>query len=159
MVSTHLSPIDQSRRLIILVIRLLLDTSRTGGSSRRLLGLVGLGNLAQVRDGIRSELVQDSGDKLRELLVLTGTIDGVGVGSNGRVDCARGALVREGRRVGGTRLGRTLGSSEVEDVAVITEHVDLFHACVSSVTSAGSDGEGVRGRDVTNPGWAGRSAS
>jgi hypothetical protein len=140
---THLSPIDQSRRLVVLVVRLLLNTSRSGSSSGRLLGLIALGNLAEVRDGIRSELAQDSGDELRELLVLSRTVDGVGVGSNGGVDCGQGTSVRERGWVGGTRLGeiRTLGSGEVEDVAVILEHVDLFHACTGRFPSAGARSE------------------
>lgn len=48
--------------------------------------LVALGELAQGSQGVGSELVQDAGDELGELLVLTSAVDGEGVGGNGGVD-------------------------------------------------------------------------
>lgn len=50
--------------------------------------LVALGQLAKGGKGIWAELVEDTWDELGELLVLTGTVDGEGVGWNGGVDCA-----------------------------------------------------------------------
>lgn len=49
--------------------------------------LVALGELAERREGVGSELVQDTGDELGELLVLTVTVDGEGVGRDGGVNC------------------------------------------------------------------------
>lgn len=48
--------------------------------------LVALGELAQGSQGVGSELVQDAGDELGELLVLTSAVDGEGVGGDGGVD-------------------------------------------------------------------------
>lgn len=50
-------------------------------------GLVALGKLAQGGKGVRAELVEDTGDKLGELLVLTVAVDGKGVGGDRGVDC------------------------------------------------------------------------
>ena len=49
--------------------------------------LVGFGELAEGRERIGSELVEDTGNELRELLHLTGTVNGERVGGNGRVNC------------------------------------------------------------------------
>lgn len=49
--------------------------------------LVALSQLAKGGKGIWAELVEDTWDELGELLVLTGTVDGEGVGWNGGVDC------------------------------------------------------------------------
>lgn len=48
--------------------------------------LVALGELAERGQGVGAELVQDAGDKLSELLVLTVAVDGEGVGLDGGVD-------------------------------------------------------------------------
>ena len=50
--------------------------------------LVALGQLAKRGKGIWAKLVEDTWDELGELLVLTGTVDGEGVGWNGGVNCA-----------------------------------------------------------------------
>lgn len=57
--------------------------------------LVALGELSQGSEGVGAELVEDAGDELGELLVLTVSVDGEGVGGDGGVDCAR-VLDREG---------------------------------------------------------------
>jgi len=49
--------------------------------------LVALGELAERREGVGSELVQDTGDELGELLVLAVAVDGEGVGRDSGVDC------------------------------------------------------------------------
>jgi hypothetical protein len=49
--------------------------------------LVALGKLSERGERIGTELVEDTGDELRELLVLTLTVDGEGVGGNSSVDC------------------------------------------------------------------------
>lgn len=49
--------------------------------------LVGLGELTQRCERVGSELIEDTGNELRELLHLTGTVNGEGVGGKGRVDC------------------------------------------------------------------------
>lgn len=51
--------------------------------------LVALGQLAEGGQGVGAELVKDAGDKLGELLILTVTVDGEGVGLDGGVDCSR----------------------------------------------------------------------
>jgi hypothetical protein len=57
-------------------------------SSARLLldCLVGLGELAERRERVRTELVEDAGDELGELLDVTSTIDGECVGRECSVD-------------------------------------------------------------------------
>lgn len=49
--------------------------------------LVALGKLAQRCERVRAELVKDTGDELGELLVLTDTVDGEGVGGYRGVNC------------------------------------------------------------------------
>lgn len=52
--------------------------------------LVALGELAQGCEGVGSELVQDAGDELSELLVLAGSVDGEGVGGDSGVNWSLG---------------------------------------------------------------------
>ena len=54
-----------------------------------LLELVALGELAERREGVGAELVEDAGDELGELLVLAVAVDGERVGLDGGVDCWR----------------------------------------------------------------------
>lgn len=49
--------------------------------------LVALGKLAERRERVGAELVEDTGDELRELLVLTVAVDGECVCRDGGVDC------------------------------------------------------------------------
>ena len=49
--------------------------------------LVGLGELAEGRERVGAELVEDAGHELGELLDLAGAVYGEGVGSNSCVDC------------------------------------------------------------------------
>ena len=51
-------------------------------------GLVALGELAERCKGVWAKLVKDTWDKLGELLVLTVTVDGEGVGWDSGVDCS-----------------------------------------------------------------------
>ena len=55
-------------------------------------GLVRLGELAERRERVGAELVEDAGDELGELLHVAGAVDGEGVGGNGRVHCTVPAL-------------------------------------------------------------------
>jgi hypothetical protein len=48
--------------------------------------LVALGKLAERGQAVRAKLVQDTGDKLGELLLLAVAVDGKGVGGDGGVD-------------------------------------------------------------------------
>jgi hypothetical protein len=48
--------------------------------------LVALGELAEGGEGVGAELVEDARHQLSQLLVLTGTVDGEGVGWDGGVD-------------------------------------------------------------------------
>lgn len=48
--------------------------------------LVALGELAEGGKGVGAELVEDTGDELGKLLVLTGAVDGEGVGGDGGVN-------------------------------------------------------------------------
>jgi hypothetical protein len=68
--------------------------------------LVALGELSEGSEGVGAKLVQDAGDELGELLVLTVAVDGESV-------------VRDS--------GVNLGSSEVDDVAIRLEHVNLLN--------------------------------
>ena len=52
-----------------------------------LLKLVALRELAERGERVGAELVQDAGDELRKLLVLTVAVDGEGVGLDGSVNC------------------------------------------------------------------------
>ena len=54
--------------------------------------LVGLGELAEGRERIRTELVENARDELSELLNLAGTVDGESVGRNGGVDWGENAI-------------------------------------------------------------------
>lgn len=67
----------------VVVVLLLLLTFGT-----LLQGLVALGELPEGCERVWAELVKDAGDKFGELLVLTVTVDGKGVGRDGSVNCA-----------------------------------------------------------------------
>lgn len=54
--------------------------------------LVALGQLAQGGQGVGAELVENTGDELRQLLVLAGAVDGEGVCGDGSVYCVVGAM-------------------------------------------------------------------
>lgn len=71
-------------RYLIIVIILLVFALTT-----LLEALVGLGELAQGCEGVRTELVENARDKLGELLVLAVAVDGEGVGRDGGVDYGR----------------------------------------------------------------------
>jgi hypothetical protein len=78
--------------LIIILLVLTLDTL--------LHALVALGELAEGSERVGAELVENTGDELGQLLVLTVTVDGEGVGGDGSVDCGGWARVniRDWRR-------------------------------------------------------------
>ena len=48
--------------------------------------LIGLGELAEGGEAVGAQLVQDTGDELGELLLLTVTVEGEGVGGDGGVN-------------------------------------------------------------------------
>jgi hypothetical protein len=48
--------------------------------------LVALGEFPERGEGVGAQLVQDAGDELGQLLVLTGSVDGEGVGGDGGVN-------------------------------------------------------------------------
>jgi hypothetical protein len=48
--------------------------------------LVGLGELAERGEAVGTQLVEDAGDELGELLLLAVTVEGEGVGGDGGVD-------------------------------------------------------------------------
>lgn len=65
------------------------DLIITLGSKGSLAGsglLVGLSELAERGKGVGAELVQDTGDELGQLLLLTAAVDGVGVGGSRNVN-------------------------------------------------------------------------
>jgi len=76
---------DQVRDVILIFVLPLLLT--LGTTLLLLQALVALSQLAQRRQAVRAQLVQDSGVQLSQLLVLTVTVDGEGVGGDGGVDC------------------------------------------------------------------------
>lgn len=123
--------IHKLRNLIIVVV-VRLHSIGTKSASVALLRLVRLGNLAQALDRLGTKLVEDPGNELGELLLDSGTVDRVDVGSDSGVDCAWSAgsagVVARGRMVeGGWKEGKlTLGSGKVDHVAVVLEHVDLL---------------------------------
>lgn len=63
------------------------DAIRSQAAGRTLLGLVRLGDPPQSVHGFGSELGQDAGDELGELLLLAAAVDGESVGAGGSVDC------------------------------------------------------------------------
>jgi len=65
--------------IIVLLLVLTLDTL--------LHALVALGELAEGSERIGAKLVEDAGDELGQLLVLTVTVNGEGVGRDGGVNC------------------------------------------------------------------------
>ena len=68
---------------IIIVLLLVLTTLGV-----LLHGLVALSKLAERCEGVWAKLVKDTWDKLGELLVLTVTVDGEGVGWDSGVNCS-----------------------------------------------------------------------
>lgn len=72
--------LDQLRYLVIIVVLLL-------ALGALLHALVALGKLAEGSERVGAELVEDTGDKLGELLVLTVAVEGEGVGGDGGVNC------------------------------------------------------------------------
>lgn len=105
--------------IIVLLLVLTLDTL--------LHALVALGELAEGSERVGAELVENAGDELGQLLVLTVTVDGEGVGGDGGVDCDGHVSIFEiGDSEGSWLYELTLGGGEVDDVAVRLEHVDLL---------------------------------
>ena len=120
--------------------------------------LVALGEFAQRCERVGAELVEDTGDELGELLVLTGAVDGEGVGRYRGVDCTwyvsscppclfgmdRVARLEMQQRLSCLHTnacavaptpscgmgvpGPTLWCREVNDIAVALEHVDLLNS-------------------------------
>lgn len=88
--------------------------------------LVALGELAEGSERVGAELVENAGDELGQLLVLTVAVDGESVGGNGSVDYGGHVSILEMVRRGWRGQQLTLGGSEVDDVAVRLEHVDLL---------------------------------
>lgn len=72
--------LDELRYLVIIVVLLL-------ALSALLHALVALGKLAEGSERVGAELVEDTGDELGELLVLTVAVEGEGVGGDGGVNC------------------------------------------------------------------------
>lgn len=110
--------LDELGDLVVVVTTLLALTAL-------LEALVALGELAEGSKGVGAELVEDAGDELSELLVLTVAVDGEGVGGNSGVDCAMLVWLSESVFAGSV-FRHTLGGGEVDDVAVRLEHVDLL---------------------------------
>lgn len=77
-------PRNQVRDVVIVVVLLLLAPLAALLLLHR---LVALGELAQLVQRVRAQLVEDAGDQLGELLVLAVAVDGEGIGGDGGVDC------------------------------------------------------------------------
>jgi len=58
--------------------------------------LVALGQLAERGERVGTQLVEDAGDELGELLVLAVSVEGEGVGWDRGVDCGEGVLSATG---------------------------------------------------------------
>ena len=89
--------LDKLRNALIVDLALfLLGTTRSGSSSSLAgsQGLVRLSQPAEVGERVGAELVEDTWDKLSQLLGLTATGNSEGVGGKGRLDCR---LVHEQR--------------------------------------------------------------
>jgi hypothetical protein len=80
--SLEVLPLDQVRNVVLIVLILLVIAS----TLLFLHTLVALGKLAQRSQAVGTQLVQDTGDKLGEFLVLAVTVNGEGVGRDGSVD-------------------------------------------------------------------------
>ena len=113
--------LDKIRNVIIVLLLVLtLDTL--------LHALVALGELAEGSERVGAKLVKNAGDELGQLLVLTVTVDGEGVGGDGGVDYGGHVSTFEIGDDGGVRFSQlTLGGGKVDDVAVRLEHVDLLN--------------------------------
>lgn len=72
--------LHQIRDIILLVVLLALTTGLA-----LLHVLVALGKLAQRREAVGTQLVQDTGDELGEFLLFAVTVEGEGVGGDGGV--------------------------------------------------------------------------
>ena len=92
--------LNQIGDIILLVVLLALTTGLV-----LLHVLVALGELAERGKAVGAKLVQDPGNELGEFLLLAVTVEGEGVGGDGGVDS---------------------GSTEVDNVAILLEHVDLL---------------------------------
>lgn len=79
--------LDQLRDVVVVLVLLVL------AALGFLHGLVALGQLAERGQGVGTELIQDAGDQLRQLLVFAVTVDGEGVGWDGSVNCRLGPAV------------------------------------------------------------------
>lgn len=73
--------LNQIGDIILLVVLLALTTGLV-----LLHVLVALGELAERSEAVGAKLVQDTGDKLGEFLLLAVTVEGEGVGGDGGVD-------------------------------------------------------------------------
>lgn len=136
--TTHVSlvvvvDLDQFRHviLVVFVVRLCDSSGVTTGSAGGTTGLgavVLLCDLTEGREGVGTELVEDVGHEVGEFLGDSVAVDGVGVGSRSGVDCRRAgrvpSVVGNPPKEGGGLTGRAL---EVEDLAVVHEHVDLVY--------------------------------
>jgi hypothetical protein len=76
-------PCDQIWDVIVVVVFLVFTTCFL------LHRLITLGKLSEGGEGVRAELVEDTGDEFGEFLVFTVSIDGKGVGWDSGVDCRR----------------------------------------------------------------------
>jgi hypothetical protein len=74
--------------------------------------LVALGELAQRCERVGAELVEDTGNELCQLLVLTGAVDGEGVGGYRGVDCSQVSGGTMGRRRDGWCIGCLAAAAE-----------------------------------------------
>ena len=79
-------PVDAAPRLLLLELSFILVLLLALGAL--LEALVALGELAERSERVGAKLVQDAGDELGELLVLTVAVKGEGVGRHSGVDCA-----------------------------------------------------------------------
>lgn len=75
--------LDQVRDVVLVFLALFLAL----GGLLLLQVLVALGQLAQRRQAVRAQLVQDARDELGQLLLLAVAVDSEGVGGDGGVDC------------------------------------------------------------------------
>jgi len=111
--------LNQIGDIILLVVLLALTTGLV-----LLHVLVALGELAERGKAVGAKLVQDPGNELGEFLLLAVTVEGEGVGGDGGVDYSGYQYTIN--IIHAELWIPTSGSTEVDNVAILLEHVDLL---------------------------------
>lgn len=89
-------------------------------------GLIALGQFAERGQRVGAQLVEDTRDEFGEFLLFAVAVNGEGVARDGGLDCFCYWLIISSGPIEGVPCILTLGSSEVDNVSVLLEHVHLL---------------------------------